>query len=226
MPAEWTRTLPLVLLDSSLRVVVVAALVALILTAARVRSSGVRHGAWASVLLAMLLMPVLPRVVPSFTVAVPAPLPRIETMVAAPQRSYRPDTAAVSIPMREVPAQSVRPVQRDPSAAAPRRASLWPVLLLATYAAGVLALLLRLFAGWRAMWRLARGASPAPRVLGVQVYESTAIAAPVTAGVLSPRARPAIQRPHAGQAFPRSRRAVRRHDGTLARRLPPYRRRT
>ena len=37
----------------------------------RVRASGVRHAVWTLVLVAMLLMPVLPSIVPTFVVAVP-----------------------------------------------------------------------------------------------------------------------------------------------------------
>ena len=49
-----------VLLEASVRVSLVAGAVGLVLLVARVRSSSVRHAAWAAVLCAMLLMPVLP----------------------------------------------------------------------------------------------------------------------------------------------------------------------
>ena len=56
MSPEWNGTLVRVVLDSSLRVALVAASVALILAAVRVRSSGVRHAAWTAVLCTMLLI--------------------------------------------------------------------------------------------------------------------------------------------------------------------------
>ena len=64
MSPEWNAIL-YQLLDASFRVSVFAAMVALILAVARVRSNSVRHAAWTTVLLAMLLMPVLPYVLPS-----------------------------------------------------------------------------------------------------------------------------------------------------------------
>ena len=39
----------------------------------RVRANGVLHAAWAGVLVAMLLMPALPSLVPAITVPLPAP---------------------------------------------------------------------------------------------------------------------------------------------------------
>ena len=55
-----------VLLEASLRVCFVALVVAAVLKLARVEASAVRHAAWASVVVAMLLMPLLPYVLPSF----------------------------------------------------------------------------------------------------------------------------------------------------------------
>ena len=53
------------LLDVSVRVVVLAGLVAGVLTLLRVQGNGVLHAAWTTVLVAMLLMPVLPSLVPT-----------------------------------------------------------------------------------------------------------------------------------------------------------------
>jgi hypothetical protein len=48
------------LLEASVRVLVVAALVGLVLGVVRVRNGALLHAAWTAVLCAMLLMPVLP----------------------------------------------------------------------------------------------------------------------------------------------------------------------
>ena len=60
-----------ILLDSSLRMIAVAVGVGSILTVARVRSAGVRHAAWTAVLVSMLLMPILPQVIPAVGIPIP-----------------------------------------------------------------------------------------------------------------------------------------------------------
>src|SRR5687768_1287712 len=57
-------------LDTSLRACAAAAAVALLLRVLRMRAAAVQHSAWAAVLGAMLLMPVLPSLVP----AIPLPM--------------------------------------------------------------------------------------------------------------------------------------------------------
>jgi hypothetical protein len=74
MPSEWSA-IPYCLLGASLRVAAFAGMVALILAAARVRSNSVRHAAWTMVLLAMLLMPILPHVLPSIPIRIAFPVP-------------------------------------------------------------------------------------------------------------------------------------------------------
>ena len=71
------------LADASLRVSVVAILVAAILGVLHVHSSRVRHASWTAVLSAMLLMPLLPYCVPA--IAIPLSLPR----------SFAPDGVAL-----------------------------------------------------------------------------------------------------------------------------------
>ena len=73
MSAEWAATLFRIFLDSSLRVFLVGAAVALILLTLQVRSGGVRHAAWTAVLSAMLFMPLL-QYFASF-MAIPVPVP-------------------------------------------------------------------------------------------------------------------------------------------------------
>ena len=59
------------LADASLRAALVAVIVAAVLAALRVRAGATRHAAWTVVLVAMLLMPVLSRLVPAAGVPVP-----------------------------------------------------------------------------------------------------------------------------------------------------------
>jgi hypothetical protein len=61
------------LADASLRVTVLAVIVASIVIALHVRTSRVRHTLWTMVLFAMLLMPVLPWWVPAIVIPFPAP---------------------------------------------------------------------------------------------------------------------------------------------------------
>ena len=74
MSANWSMSVASVLLESSLRASAVAGAIALVLALGRVRPGGVRHAAWASVVVAMLLMPVLGRVLPAVDVPLPRPL--------------------------------------------------------------------------------------------------------------------------------------------------------
>ena len=59
-------------LETSLRALAAALAVALVLRLLRVRAAAVLHSAWSAVLVAMLLMPVLPSIVPALPVPVPA----------------------------------------------------------------------------------------------------------------------------------------------------------
>jgi hypothetical protein len=63
----------LVLLDASVRISLVAIAVCGIVYLLRVQSSSLRHKAWQGVLFAMMLMPVLPRIVPRLEIPVVAP---------------------------------------------------------------------------------------------------------------------------------------------------------
>src|SRR5512143_3191334 len=74
MLPEWRDLLRAgswLMFDASWRAVLVAVGVAMVLGAARARSGGVRHAAWSAVLIAMVLMPVLPRLAPAIPIAVP-----------------------------------------------------------------------------------------------------------------------------------------------------------
>ena len=69
-----TAILIRVIVESSIRSGLVAAAVALILGAFRLRDASLRHGAWTAVLSAMMLMPALLFVTPS--IALPESLAR------------------------------------------------------------------------------------------------------------------------------------------------------
>ena len=98
------------LVDSSLRVVLVATLVAAALAALRVHASTVRHTAWTVVLIAMLLMPVLSVAVPTVRVPLPEPVRRIVAAPAAPTQMALPGVAG---------ARASRPITVDDGRAAP-----------------------------------------------------------------------------------------------------------
>jgi ABC-type amino acid transport substrate-binding protein/Zn-dependent protease with chaperone function len=193
MSPEWNGTLYRIVLDSSLRAVLVAAIVALILMTARVRSSGVRHAAWTAVLLAMLLMPVLPYCVPSISIPVPVPAAAIQAKIKIAEA--KPAPAAI-LSSDVVPAP-VRGMQHKPSSApSPERRPMWPLAAIVLYCIGVSVLFSRALLGWRAMSRIARACKPVAldavirpelRQVKAPVYESEMVAAPLTAGIISPR---------------------------------------
>jgi hypothetical protein len=164
------------LLESSIRVSLVAASVALILQLMRIRSSALRHAAWTAVLCAMLLMPVLPYFVPS--VSVPVASPDVTPAAYPPELPPLPPPAMNS-------GQAEPPAAPIPDAP-PARGPVWPIAVLVGYGIGVLALLSRLWLGWRSVQQVAQGSA---RIAGQQapVYESALVATPLTVGVVSPK---------------------------------------
>jgi beta-lactamase regulating signal transducer with metallopeptidase domain len=180
----------MILLEASVRITVVAAMVALTLTILRVRSSGVRHAAWTVVLAAMLLMPILPSIAGEFVLRWPARaavmLPRVSVLPELSSDAAPPATAIQSRPAPPIGTPPVPPsASGQPPAAIKSAWSLWRIAT-AAYAIGTILLLLRLLAGWRAVARLARSASPAPVACEIPVRESALLATPLTAGVLAP----------------------------------------
>src|SRR5471032_440672 len=87
-----------IIVESSLRVSLVAAGVALALFIVRARTTGVRYAAWTAVLVAMLLMPVLPHIVPS----IPVPV--------APQTAYALDRVQQPFTSAEAMGQGLPPL--------------------------------------------------------------------------------------------------------------------
>jgi len=239
MWADWTEAFFRVAAASSLRAILVAAAVALILMAFRVRSGGVRHAAWTAVLAAMLLMPILPGVVPG--IVIPFNVPGAAGEIAFTQ-SYgsalqAPEGALADRP-DVVPSGGREPVGRSSpavrnqelagaTATALRPTSggeFWRPILIGLYAAGMLFFLSRLAVGWLAMRRLVGSGAvldlaPAGfNVRGIFACESPHVAAPLTAGVLSRH----VILPSAWRSWPEEKlHAVLAHEFAHARRRDP-----
>jgi len=193
MSPEWNETLYRVLIDTSLRAAVIAAIVALILLTLRVRSSSVRHAAWATVLLAMLLLPVLPYLIPSIPISVPVPggvfQKETKTLDATPTPA-----AILSSDFKSAPIRGTR--HQAFFAPNPKQKPIWPFAATVFYFLGVFIFLSRALLGWRAMSRIAReckpvalgaGIRPELRIFRAPVCESEVVAAPLTVGAISPR---------------------------------------
>ncbi|HUF22882.1 MAG TPA: M56 family metallopeptidase, partial [Vicinamibacterales bacterium] len=172
--------------DISLRIVAAAAAVGLVLVVLRVRSGAARHAAWSAVLLAMLTMPVLTAIVPRVDVPVPSALaldfgsmagvPDSDHTFAAPLTAELTETqpgAAVLVPA---------PAFRD----SPAPLVDWRTAAAALYLAGLLFFLVRFAGGWLLARRLVGGATPVASDNRAPVFESAAVATPMTTGIVSP----------------------------------------
>ncbi len=181
------------LADSSLRVCFVAALIALLLAALRVRASGTRHAAWRAVLCAMLLMPILPYCIPPITVSLPDSLRGIARISAAPEIARRD----FALPLAVESAQGIEAPQYAPStshAPVPReREPVWPTAAVVAYGMGTVFLLSRLLLGWRSARRIARAGRQIDPMKErgavrewpshVPICESGSVTTPVTVGI-------------------------------------------
>jgi beta-lactamase regulating signal transducer with metallopeptidase domain len=181
------------LADSSIRALVIAAAVALILAVFRIRNSSTRHTAWAVVVMTMLMMPMLVRVVPPVRVQFPDSLPSMVPMPAparidVPVRSLDPSSAVIG--ERIAPSSSITapaadfagPVDRS----VPPLGMRWTVLALSVYLTGVVLLLARWVAGLVQLSKI-RKCSRSVETANIQVFESALVAVPVTVGLLRPR---------------------------------------
>jgi hypothetical protein len=174
-------------LDVSLRILAAAAAVGLVLVVLRVRSGAARHAAWSAVLVVMLTMPALMAIVP----AVPVPhLPSLAldpgTIAGEPvsEDAFLPSPAAVERPATSALAEFTRDtVEPAIGTASP---SDWQAVAVALYTLVVLFFLARLAGGWVLVRRLVAGATPVTCDNPAPVYESAAIATPLTTGLLSP----------------------------------------
>ncbi len=193
MSPEWNETLYRVLIGTSLRAAAIAAIVALILLTLRVRSSGVRHAAWAAVLFAMLLLPVIPYLTPSIPISVPVPgavfQTKTKTLDTTPTSVAILSSDFESAPIRGTGHPSLSPPN-------PKQKPIWPVAATVFYFLGILVFVSRALLGWRAMSRIARECKPVAlgpvicpelRYFRAPVCESEVVAAPLTVGSIAPR---------------------------------------
>src|SRR5206468_3873673 len=129
---DWAGTLLRVLLDSSLRIALIAVAVAGILSVMRVGSGAVKHATWTAVLCAMLLMPILPHVVPA--ISIPVPRQARPVSLAAPRNSSSASATGNNLDQFASDGGNPRP---SPLAAevTPGR-PVWPYALAAVYGMG------------------------------------------------------------------------------------------
>jgi beta-lactamase regulating signal transducer with metallopeptidase domain len=171
-----------VLLEASIRAAVLAVLIALVLRLARARSSSLAHAAWTSMLGAMLLMPLLPRVIP----AVPAPVPLPSLASAAVLATLDSPGAPPPAPVEIASARPVAVAEAEPAArrSGPTVTSSagWVPLVLVLYAVAVLAVVARTGVGIHGMRRIRNSSNPA----GSGFMESALVHAPLTVGILRP----------------------------------------
>jgi beta-lactamase regulating signal transducer with metallopeptidase domain len=186
--------MPGFVVDVVVRSTLAAALVGGMLWALRVRSGAARHGAWTAVLLTMLAMPALTAVVPPIEVAWPAGLPGLPGAVdasfdrapAAPPTLFEEAADGLTAPATDRrAAASTTPALLDARAAATPPVD-WLIAARAVYLAVAAILAARLVVGWFMTRRLIRSATRLATAAAAPVFESNAIAAPVTTGVLRP----------------------------------------
>jgi len=195
-------------LEASIRAAALAGCVGVILALARVRSAAVRHAAWTAVLLAMLVMPLLPRLTPEvrFPIA-------MHSIAVQPANEPAPPMLA-PVPVTSAPT-TVTVTERPAEPAPPSRAPIWPIAALTLYVLGVLFQMTRLLIGWRAARRLL--GQPANSALP-GFSQSPAVAVPLTLGVFSPR----IVLPAAWPTWPEAKlQAVLAHESAHVRRHDP-----
>jgi beta-lactamase regulating signal transducer with metallopeptidase domain len=174
-------------LDVSLGSVAAAAAVGLVLVGLRVRPGAARHAAWSAVLVTMLTMPVLIAVVPRVDVPVPSSVASSFDTIAGEVSPYeRQDTP----PTQEAVGQPSSAVVTGPAVDAkvsPAHAIIDArIATMALYGAGALFFFIQIAAGWILARRLV---GRAVRVLcdnRAPVFETPAIATPMTAGIVSP----------------------------------------
>jgi beta-lactamase regulating signal transducer with metallopeptidase domain len=220
--------------ESSVRSALVAAAVALILGAFRLRDASLRHGAWTAVLAAMLLMPALLYVTPS--IALPEILARpmrvsLPAVEGGNEPVGFPGVDRRSLPTGEdqsppVPSLTGH-VPTGPAAIGASAAST-AVLALWLYGAVVLALLTRGMLGYRQAARIAgdgrriihgdAGPLLSQVSMTTVLLESPAIVTPMTVGAISP----VILLPPSWRSWSEARmRAVLAHEMAHVRRRDP-----
>ena len=172
--------------DMSLRIVVAAAAVGLVLVVLRVRSGAARHAAWSAVLLAMLTMPVLMAIVPRVEVPVPSTLPLDFGAIAGEPNPYAPLETPVSPDSTEPQPSGVSSQALETKDRSGRLAFDWRIAAIALYAAGALFFFVRIAVGWILARRLVGRAVRVTCDNRAPVFESSAVITPMTTGVVSP----------------------------------------
>jgi beta-lactamase regulating signal transducer with metallopeptidase domain len=174
-------------LDVSLRSVAAAAAVGVVLAVLRVRSGAARHAAWAAVLLTMLTMPVLLTVMPRVNVPVPSSMVSSFDSFTSDVRPYQPDgTRPTADTVRPSSSTVVQQPAVDPIMPVSRSGIDARTVLIGIYAAGALVLLIHMARGWFLTRRLIGRAVPVACDNAAPVFETPAIAVPMTAGIVSP----------------------------------------
>jgi BlaR1 peptidase M56 len=171
------------LLEASIRAMVVAGAVALVLATLRVLAGATRHAAWTGATLAMLAMPLLTFILPPIPVA----LPFLETPPWLGSGRATPATLKTFAP--GVPGV----VPKAPPVAPAALPFPWPLALALAWGLGTGALLIRTWTGAFAARRLRQRSarlSPGdfefwPRATKV-IAESPDVATPVSVGLVSP----------------------------------------
>jgi len=174
------------LVDISVRAAVIAAAVGVALVLLRVRSASVRHATWSAVVIAMLILPIVPRWLP----AMPLPVPAVPQAVEA--TDFVPPAIPVATTSSRVPPGAARvsaqatPAAFTPEPSVPRpvekRVS-WTAVVVWIWGAGAAFMLLRFGLGWWYASKLISGT----RAVADGIYESELVATPVVAGVWNPR---------------------------------------
>jgi len=162
-----------VLLDCSIRMVLIAAVVAAVIGGFRIRGARARHTAWCGVLAVMLLLP-------AFSLWGPKPAIRILPAVTEPS----PIDPWIPVVLQSAESLPARPLNVQPALVEPPSLPATPPLdlLFTAYLAGAGFLLIRLLLGTIQAVRFLRRASPEQQ----NFLSSGECACPVTAGWLRP----------------------------------------
>jgi hypothetical protein len=173
--------------DISLRIVAAAAAVGLVLVVLRVRSGAARHAAWSAVLLAMLTMPVLMAIVPRVDVPVPSTLALDFAAIAGEPSLREPRETPMSADVTErQPSVAVTSPALEGKERPSRLAFDWRIAAIALYAAGAVFFFARIGIGWFLARRLVARAIRVACDNQALVFESPAVATPMTTGIVSP----------------------------------------
>jgi beta-lactamase regulating signal transducer with metallopeptidase domain len=173
--------------DISLRIVAAAAAVGLVLVVLRVRSGAARHAAWSAVLLAMLTMPGLMAIVPRVEVRVPSTLALDFGGIAGEANSDEPLETPVSADSTESQRSvAVTSPTLEANQGPNRLAFDWRIAAIALYIVGLLFCFVRIAVGWLLGRRLVARAVRVPCDNRAPVFESPAVATPMTTGIVSP----------------------------------------